>query len=64
MDTKIQRNVRVSIYLTPREAQEVEDAIRRAEEPPTDWRRNALLAAARQCNHLGSNPQMVTNKGV
>ena len=47
MDTKIQRNVRVSIYLTPREAQEVEDAIRRAEEPATDWRRNALLAAAR-----------------
>ena len=44
---RIHRKIRVAVYLTPREAQEIEEAIRRAEQPAADWRRNALLDAAR-----------------
>lgn len=50
-DRKRQRTVRVQVYLTPREAQEVEAAIGRAEVPGAEWRRNAILDAARRVLH-------------
>ena len=47
---QIKRNVKVQVYLTPREAAEVTAAIDRAEMPGAEWRRNAILAAARKVN--------------
>ena len=41
------RTAKIQVYLTPREAREVADAIDRAEMPRADWCRNALLYAAR-----------------
>ncbi len=47
-DKKHQRNIPLQIYLTPREAQEIEAAIKRAKQPGAKWLRDALLDAARQ----------------
>ena len=62
VDKKHQRNIRVQVYLTPREAQEVEAAIDRAEMPAAEWRRNALLVAARNVLHLESVPSIGQNR--
>lgn len=56
------RTERVAVYLTPREAQEIDAAIERAQEPASEWRRKALLAAARNVLDLEKVPSLGQNR--